>query len=270
MAGSVEVERNPGGLPGVLVVTLKHPGKFNAMSRRMWAELKTVFGAAHQDSSLRCVVVQGDAGHFCSGGDIAEYPAFRFDESQLRHFHEREVWGALQAMLDCEVPIIARIEGNCMGAGMEIASCCDVRLAADTARFGAPIAKLGFPMAPREAALVGQVAGATVARAMLLGAEVFDAAAMLAHGFLTRVHTCQDLQAQCMQWLTRMVTLAPQAARLNKRTLRALNGGLAHEKYETFATDFVAKNFPDAYAYASTREHREGITAFLEKRPPVF
>jgi enoyl-CoA hydratase len=69
----------------------------------------------------------------------------------LRAFHEDDVWGGLQAMLDCDVPIVAQIEGNCMGAGVEIASCCDIRIAGATAKFGAPIAKLGFPMAPREA-----------------------------------------------------------------------------------------------------------------------
>lgn len=57
------------------------------------------------------------------------------------------MWCALQAMRDCDVPVLAQIEGNCMGAGLEIASCCDIRIAADSARFGAPIARLGFPMA---------------------------------------------------------------------------------------------------------------------------
>jgi len=270
MAGSIAIERNAGGVSGVLALTLTHTGKFNAMSRSMWAELKAVFTAVQQDASVRCVLLQGDQGHFCAGGDIAEYPAFRFDEAQLRHFHEQEVWGGLQAMLDCDVPIVARIEGNCMGAGMEIASCCDLRLAADNARFGAPIARLGFPMAPREAALVGQVAGATVARAMLLAAEVFDAAAMLGHGFLTRVHTSEELPAQCAQLLSRMASLGPQAARMNKRTLRGLNSCFAHAEYALGATDFVASRFPDAYAYAPDAEHREGIAAFLDKRLPVF
>ena len=228
MAGGIAIERDAFGTPGVLVLTLTHTGKFNAMSRSMWAELKAAFTAVQQDPAVRCVLLQGDQGHFCAGGDIAEYPAFRFDEAQLRHFHEHEVWGGLQAMLDCDVPIVARIEGNCMGAGMEIASCCDLRLAADNARFGAPIARLGFPMAPREAALVGQVAGATVARAMLLAAEVFDAPAMQMHGFLTRVHAPDVVGDACRDMALRIARLAPQAARMNKQTLRASNRPLAH------------------------------------------
>jgi enoyl-CoA hydratase len=255
MAGEIAIERDALDTPGIWVLTLTHVGKFNAMSRSMWAELKEVFTLVQQDTSVRCVLLQGDNGHFCAGGDIAEYPSFRFDEAQLRHFHEQEVWGGLQAMLDCDVPLIARIEGNCMGAGMEIASCCDLRLASEAARFGAPIARLGFPMAPREAALVWQAAGATVSRAMLLAAEVFDAQAMLRHGFLTRLHAREELDTACRELALRIARLAPQAARLNKQTLRAAPGAAGNG---------------NAYAYASLAEHREGITAFLAKRPPVF
>jgi enoyl-CoA hydratase/carnithine racemase len=156
-------------------VTLRYPQRFNAMSRAMWRELRVVFERIAQDANLRCVVVTGAGSHFCAGGDISEYPEFRFEPSRLRAFHEEDVWGALQAMLDCDLPVLAKIRGNCMGAGLEIASCCDIRLAAQSARFGAPIARLGFPMAPREAALVLREAGSTVTRQILLEAAVLDA-----------------------------------------------------------------------------------------------
>src|SRR3989338_3128190 len=108
------------GREGALaLLTLSHPAKFNAMSRAMWRELRRVFGEIQRDASVRCVVLQGEQGHFCAGGDIAEYPDFRFTEAGLRDFHDNDVWGGLQAMLDCDVPIVARIEGNCMGAGIE-------------------------------------------------------------------------------------------------------------------------------------------------------
>jgi enoyl-CoA hydratase len=107
-------------------------------------------------SSKRCrpalrAGARGGRRIFCAGGDISEYAVVPLRRASLREFHENEVWGALQAMLDCDVPMVAQIEGACMGAGLEIASCCDMRIAGDTAKFGAPIAKLGFPMAPREA-----------------------------------------------------------------------------------------------------------------------
>jgi enoyl-CoA hydratase/carnithine racemase len=252
-------------------VTLAHTGKFNAMSRAMWLQLKSVFEAIQIDASVRCVVVRGQGGHFCSGGDISEYPSFRFDASELAHFHENQVWGGLNAMLQCDVPIVAHIEGNCMGAGLEIASCCDLRLAASDAKFGAPIARLGFPMAPKEAALVGAAVGNTTARAMLLAAEVFDAAHMQTHGFLTRTMEAAELAAHVQAMTRRIASMAPQAARMNKQTLRG-NMPVAPVEYAEAATNFIANSNSDAYAYAyaDSAEHREGITAFLDKRPPNF
>ena len=248
-----------GGGQGVALVTLSHRARFNAMSRAMWRELREVFAQLQADRAWRCVLLRGEGGHFCAGGDIAEYPDFRFDGDQLRAFHEDEVWGGLAAMLDCDVPIVAAIEGNCMGAGIEIASCCDIRVAADDARFGAPIARLGFPMAPREAQLVARVAGAATARELLLEAAVLDAPEMKTRGFLHGVLPPTELMAHAEQRAARIATLAPQAARLNKRTLRALDTAAVPESL-----------LASAYDYADNAEHREGIAAFLAKRPARF
>lgn len=246
----------------IALVTLSHPGKLNAMSRAMWRLLREVFTGLQQRSDVRCVLLRGEGASFCAGGDIAEYPDFRFDEAALRDFHENEVWGGLQAMLDCDVPIVAQIEGACMGAGMEIASCCDMRLAGVSATFGAPIGKLGFPMAPREAALVMRAAGELTAREMLLAAAVLDAPMLLQRGFLNRVLPDGEVGAQALATAGRVARLAPAAARLNKQTFRALaQAGRAQPAADLIAT---------AYAYADSAEHREGVSAFVEKRPPHF
>jgi enoyl-CoA hydratase/carnithine racemase len=158
-------------------------------------------------------------------------------------------------MLACDVPVVAQIQGVCMGAGVEIASTCDLRLASETATCGAPIARLGFPMAPREAALVGAAVGDMTARAMLLAAQVFTADQMAQRGFLTQVLPAADLAESAEALVRKVAALAPQAARLNKQTFRALAAGSA----------------PHApYAYADSAEHREGIAAFLAKRKPLF
>lgn len=258
-------------------VTLSQPARLNAMSLDMWHQLRAVFEQVRADSRLCCVVVRGAAGHFCAGGDIAQYPAFRFDAARLRAFHEDTVWGALQAMRDCDVPLLARIEGNCMGAGLEIASCCDIRIAGESAGFGAPIARLGFPMAPRELDLVLGALGQGPVRALLLEAAVFDAQRMLQLGFLTRCVADTDLDEAVRQSCQRIVALSPQAARLNKRLLRSLGEGPGvGESGRSDAT--VAGTHPTlldalaehAYDYADTPEHREGVAAFLERRKPQF
>jgi enoyl-CoA hydratase/carnithine racemase len=257
MAGSIELQK----LESLATVTINNPSRFNAMSRSMWRDLRATFQHIHADDGLLAVVVCGD-GHFCAGGDISEYASFRFQEDSLRDFHENDVWGGLQAMLDCDVPIIAKIDGNCMGAGVEIASCCDIRIASESARFGAPIAKLGFPMAPREAALVMRAVGELTAREMLLSAAVLDAGEMRQRGFLNQVVAVDQLDLVVQACTERMRPLAPHAARLNKQVFRALAPvDNAQEAIKLRAS---------AYRYADSYEHREGIAAFTEKRSPRF
>ncbi|MBT9512294.1 MAG: enoyl-CoA hydratase/isomerase family protein [Acidovorax sp.] len=258
------------GERGVVHVTLRHTGRLNAMSRPMWRQLCSIFESIQRNVEARCVLIEGDGGAFCAGGDISEYPGFRFDAAALRDFHENDVWGGLSAMLACDVPIVASISGACMGAGVEMASCCDIRIAGNTARFGAPIAKLGFPMAPREAQLVAGAVGEVTARQMLLEAATFAAPDMLARGFLSRVVADDMVATEALGSALRVATLAPQAARMNKQTFRMLKMPSARSSKEFSAIESIVNGTPDPYAYADSAEHREGIAAFLDKRPPTF
>lgn len=244
-----------GSLTGVWRVEISNPGKLNAMTRSMWRQLRDVFLQIQENPQVRCVLLQGHGEAFCAGGDISEYPAFRFDAASLEAFHEAEVWGGLSAILVCDVPVVACIAGACMGAGVEIASCCDVRLVVDTAKFGAPIAKLGFPMAPKELQLVASSVGEHMAKRMLLEAAVFSAQEMAAQGWCAAPVACGDIQALALRTAQRIASLAPQAARLNKQALRAIK---------------MQSTLPAPYAYANSHEHREGISAFIAKRKPNF
>lgn len=257
MSGRVDCERE-----GALArVVLRHPERMNAMTRLMWQQLQTIFLGLQHERDLRGVLIAGEGGHFCAGGDIAEYADFRFQRESLRDFHEGDVWGALSALLDCDLPIVAQIEGNCMGAGLEIACCCDLRWAATDSRFGAPIARLGFPMAPREADLVARVAGQATLREMLLAAQVLPADTLLQRGFLHRLCAPSQLSQELRDLCDRLCALAPGAARQNKRTLRALA-----EKGPQALPELIAQ----AYDYADSAEHREGVSAFMAKRAPRF
>lgn len=272
MSGEVKVM--PQDDAGIVRVQLCHAGKRNAMSVAMWHALRAAFVGFQADTSLRCVLIEGSgaAGEvaFCAGGDISEYPGFRFDPSGLRDFHENAVWGGLSAMLDCDVPIVAAIAGACMGAGVEIAACADLRMASASARFGAPIARLGFPMAPREAALVATAVGALTARQMLLEAATFSAAEMAARGFLSTVLPDAELPDAAMASARRIAALAPQAARHNKQILRALLAAPLTAAQALAGQGVRGAPGENLYAYANGAEHREGIGAFLAKRTPEF
>jgi enoyl-CoA hydratase/carnithine racemase len=248
-------------LAGVALLTLSNPGKLNAVSVAMWQRLREIFdGLAEREPALRCVVVRGDGGCFVSGGDIEEFPAFRFDEVRLRHFHEQIVAPALAALYACDIPLVAQIERACVGGGLEIACQCDLRIAGASSRFGAPIARLGFPMAPDELAGVARVAGLATAAEILLEARLLDAPTALQRGLVHRVVADDAVTAEAEATARRIAAGAPRAARLNKRTLRRVAAQFHFSEAER----------AELAAYAGGPDHREGITAFIEKRPPQF
>jgi enoyl-CoA hydratase len=248
--------------PGVACVTLANPGKLNAIDIGMWRELRALFArlqALPVIEAPRAVIVCGAGGQFASGGDINEFANFRFEEDALHDFHENTVAPALQAMLDCDIPLLAQIDGACIGGGLEIAACCDIRVCGESSRFGAPIAKLGFPMAPGELERLSQVFSAPLLREMLLEARLYDAQEALRAGAVHAVVDDAEVAATALQRAERIAALSPQAARINKRTLRqiAAGGPTATERRAHFN-------------YADSAEHREGIAAFINKRPARF
>jgi enoyl-CoA hydratase len=245
---------------GIARITLSNPGKLNALSAAMWRALRQAVAALAADAATRVVIIAGEGGQFASGGDIEEFPQFRFDATTLARFHEDDVLPALLALRDCELPLVAAIEGACIGGGLEIAACCDIRIAGEGARFGVPIAKLGFPMAPAELEIVAAVVGSTVLRELLIEARVLDAHEALVRGLVTRVVADADVVAQAQAAAERIAQLSPQALRLNKRALREF----------TQASLSSAAQRAAHYAYAPTDEHREGLAAFNQKRKPEF
>ena len=263
MSGTLSYQRDagPGGCE-VAHVVLANPGKRNAIDMAMWRELRRLFEQLQSipvQDAPRAVIVRGAGGHFASGGDIHEFATFRFDEQKLRDFHEHIVAPALHAMLACDIPLLAQIDGACIGGGLEIAACCDIRVCGTSSRFGAPIARLGFPMAPGELELLLRVAGAPVLREMLLEARLLDAARALQLGLVHAVVPDDGVAALALQRATAIADLSPQAARINKRSLRQTTAG------GPTAAERVAH-----FAYADSAEHIEGVTAFIEKRTPRF
>ena len=243
-------------------VTLANPDKLNAIDVAMWRELRAAFErlrALPAADAPHAVIVCGAGDQFASGGDIAEFAGFRFDEARLADFHENVVAPALHAVLDCDIPTFAEIAGACIGGGLEIAACCDIRVCGASSRFGAPIAKLGFPMAPGELQALARVVAAPVLREMLLEARLLDADAALRHGIVHEVVADDQLEAVVQKRAERLAELSPQAARLNKRTLRQIAAGGPTEAERRAH-----------FAYADSAQHREGVTAFIEKRPPRF
>ena len=255
------IRLEPADADGIATLRISNPGKMNALSLGMWRELRAVFdGVRGQDEPPRVIVVRGADREFVAGADIEEFPQFRFEPESLAAYHEDIVGPALHAMLDCDVPLVAHIEGACIGGGLEIAACCDLRLCEPASRFGVPIARLGFPLAPAEVEIVSHILGQTLLRELLIEARLLGAAEAHERGIVTRVIEADALEDEVRRVARSIAQLSPQALRLNKRVLRA----------------FARPAFSDAedraahYAYADSDEHREGLQAFIEKRPARF
>lgn len=245
----------------IATVTLDHPGRLNALTVRMWQELAQAFTALSGDTRLRCVVLRGAGGNFAAGADIREFPRERADLDGVLHYHLQVIAPALEAVRTCVHPVVAWVEGVCVGGGLEIASQCDLRIAGRSARFGVPINRLGFPMAPDEMRGLLALAGRAVTLEILLEGRVFDAAEALAKGLLTRVVPDDELADSVARTARRLARSAPLAARLNKHIaarLCASPQALTEAELQLF------------FSYADSRDHRHGVQAFLAGDEPVF
>lgn len=241
-------------------VTLSHPGRLNAITVVMWRELRDVFTRIAADDDVRCVIVRGEGGNFAAGADIREFPAERADAAGVQRYHREVLAPALQAVAQCPHPVVAQIEGVCVGGGLEIACQCDLRIAGESARFGVPINRLGFPMAPDEMRGLLALAGRAATLAILLEGRVFGAAEARDLGLLTRIVADADVAAQALRSAERICQGAPLAARINKRlSARLAQGGALTEA-----------EYQDYFSYADSRDHREGVRAFLAGVDPHF
>src|SRR3954470_3822547 len=250
MSVDAHIRLEPTDADGIATLRISNPGKMNALSLSMWRELRAVFEGLHETAAPpRVIVVRGADREFVAGADIEEFPQFRFEPESLAAYHEDVVAPALHAMLGCDVPLVAHIEGACIGGGLEIAACCDLRLCEPNSRFGVPIARLGFPMAPAEVEIVSHIVGQTLLRELLTEARLMGATEAHERGVVTRVVDVDKLEDEVRRVATHIAGLSPQALRLTKRVLRAFARPAFSEP-----ADRVAH-----YAYADSEEHREGL-----------
>ncbi|OAI43457.1 enoyl-CoA hydratase [Verrucomicrobia bacterium SCGC AG-212-E04] len=255
--GTLTIDRKD----AVTTVTLRNPGKLNAISIEMWRAIEQAFTSLSADESVRCIVVRGADGNFAAGADIAQFPKARGDLEQLQVFHREIIAPSLRAIVDCAHPLVALIEGFCIGGGLEIAACCDLRIAGASSRFGAPIHKLGFAMAPDELRALLSVASRATALELLLEGRILDALEARERGLVTRVVVDDGVAAEAYATAARIAAMAPLANRISKRLVRRLAPA---------ADPLSEAEIEESFAYWNSHDHHEGVTAFLEKRPPLF
>ena len=232
----------------VALVTIDRPERRNAVDLEALAGLERAIASASQhETGTRVLVLTGAGGHFCAGADLTGLEDASF-AGTLRT--------VLQALHDASFPTVAAVDGAALGAGTQLAIACDLRIAAPTARFGIPAAKLGLMVDHWTVQRLALLAGHGPARAMLLAAEVLDGETALRLGLSQRAG---DLDA-ALSWAGEIAALAPLTIQGHKIALNRLEADVG-------ADPAVAAAFTRAWASADLRE---GISAFHERRPPAF
>jgi len=194
-------------------VTVDNALKLNCLSTALIVQLTQAFVKLAEDKALRAVVLTGAGTRaFIGGADLNELGGMCADSARL---YITRLHGACKAIRDCPVPVIGRVNGFCLGAGLEVAASCDFRAAADTAQFGMPEVVMGLPSVI-EAALLPGLIGWGRTREMLLTGAMFSAAEALAMGFVQKAVPASDLDAAIEHWLAAICRATPAAIRSQK------------------------------------------------------
>jgi len=240
---------------------LDSPGKLNAISESMWQALTRMFATFAEAPALRAVVIRGAGRNFAAGADIDEFEQVRGDPVNGRRYHLETIANALNAISGCPVPVIAAIEGVCVGGGLEVAVACDLRIAADNARIGAPVGRLGFPFALPELVPLLRLVGPGVASELLLEGRLLDAQEAALRGLVTRVVAQDRLDAEVNDCVKRITSGSPLSARQNKANIRRLSrsGGR-----------YTEQELDQSFAFLESHDYTEGVAAFRAKRAPRF
>ncbi len=245
---------------GVATITVNRPKALNALNRQTLEELLACSREIAVDQGVRVVVVTG-AGEkaFIAGADISAMQSM--DALAAREFG-RLGQSVMDALEDLPQPVIAAINGFALGGGCELAMACDIRLASDTARFGQPEVKLGVVPGFGGTQRLPRLIGRGAANELLFSGEMINAQEALRLGLVNRVVPQGELLAACQELAGKIAAQGPLAVRLCKEAVnRGLEMGLteacAHEA-ELFALCFASP------------EQKEGMAAFLEKRPAKF
>lgn len=256
MAKQIEVERDG----PVATVVLNRPRKLNALTRRMWHKLGEAVVTLSADNDVRCVVLRG-AGNkaFSSGNDIGEFEKERANIPQARRYGA-DMKRTIDALQSCRHPLVALINGVCVGGGLEIAANCDIRICGASSRFGAPINRLGLVMSYAELDSLLNLVGRATALEILLEGRIFGAEEAREKGLVQRVVPDDMLEEEALATVQRIVDGAPLVARWHKKFIDRLSDPALLTKEE----------IDEGFLCFGTRDFEVGLKAFLEKKKPDF
>ncbi len=250
----------------VVTLTMNQPEQRNPLTgNSAIPEFLEAIDRIHDDQEIRCVILTGNGPSFCAGGNINEMkqqatPAVT--EMEIRHWYRRGIQRLTLNLFNLEVPVIAAVNGHAIGAGLDLACMCDIRIASENAKFAESFVKLGIVPGDGGAWLLPRIVGMSSAAELAFTGDVIDARQALAMNLVSRVVPHEQLMVSARELADRISQHASHGVRLTKRLMReALHTRLDTLLELSAAFQAIAHKTPD---------HSEAVNAFLEKRTPNF
>jgi enoyl-CoA hydratase/carnithine racemase len=237
-----------------------NPQRRNAVSVDMWEAIPQVLERYDADAEVRVVVLAGAGDKaFVSGADISQFENQRSSQEAVQRYEE--IAEAAQARLQTlDKPVLAMIRGYCLGAGVNIANVCDLRIAGDDARFGIPAAKMGLGYRASSMKNLVDTVGAPYAREIMLTGRQYSAAEAKAMGLVHHVAPVAELESFTREYCGQIAANAPLTMRAAKRIIREI---LKSQYDAALCKSWVKECF-------ESEDYAEGRRAFMEKRKAVF
>jgi enoyl-CoA hydratase/carnithine racemase len=263
MTSFLQLERDD----AILTVRMNRPETRNALTEpRQMEELVELCAQVRRDGSVKAIILTGSGGAFCSGGNVKDMREragiFAGSPYELRDSYRNGIQTIPLALYELDVPIIAAVNGAAIGAGLDLACMCDIRIASDNALFAESFVRLGIVPGDGGAWLLPRIVGMPRASLMAFTGDTIDAPKALQWGLVADVVPAVELEAEALSLARRIAANPSHALRLTKRLLREGQHMRLDSLLELSASFQALAHYTD--------DHREAVNAFLEKRPPEF
>lgn len=244
---------------GIYTITINRPDKLNALNKDVFTDLDAVMNEVEATDAIKAVIITGAGSKaFVAGADISEFTGLNHSQGMELARRGQNIFFKIE---NCSKPVVAAVNGFALGGGCELAMACHFRLASDNAKFGQPEVNLGLIPGYGGTQRLTQLIGKGRALELLLTGNMIDAPTALQYGLVNHVVTAEELLPKTVALLQVILGKAPFAV---SQCIKAVNASYASSRngYES-----ELEGFGSCF---STEDMKEGATAFLEKRKPVF
>ena len=231
----------------------------NAMTKVMWIRFAEIWEEVASHDDVRCVLLTGAGRGFCPGNDIGEFESERSNAEKARALSEIMNRGRT-AMIGCPHPVVASVQGPCVGGGLEIAAMADMRIASANATFGAPLNRIGLSMAYEEMIPIWKLCGRAQMYEFLVEGRIIDAETARLRGLVNRVVSASDLEDETSKTVKAIVEGPPLVHRWHKRFLARLDD----------PRPLTEADHDEHYLAFETEDYERGYKAFLAKDKAEF